>query len=146
MNFSWIIEGKLAGCMGPVSHKDLLFLKEQGVGALVRMEQDTISSEEGGLNDLAEFVPDLEPPTDSQLDLMIAFVKEQISNEVPVAVSCKAGLGRTGTVLACYLLREGYSAGDAIERIRRLRPGSIESPGQRSFVHDFQGRLGKSTQ
>jgi hypothetical protein len=46
-------------------------------------------------------------------------------------VHCAAGMGRTGTVLACYLVKyQKYSAKDAIEKVRTERPGSIQSEVQ----------------
>ena len=144
MNFSWVIPGKLAGSMGPVLKEELAYLKGRGVGAIVRLEQHTISGDESGLADLAEYVPDTLAPTMGQIDRIIAFIQEQIENGVPVAVSCRAGLGRTGTVMSCYLVSTGYSAGDALERLRSLRPGSAESPVQGKFIYEYEERLRKS--
>lgn len=141
MNFSWLVPDKLAGCMGPVVPEEFLYLKRQGIGAIVRLEEDTMSGEGAGLADMAEFVPELQPPSFSQMDRMIAFISKQIGEGVPVAVSCRAGLGRTGTVLACHLVSAGYGAEEAIERVRRLRPGSVESPVQQEFVYRYEGRL-----
>ena len=141
MNFSWVIPGKLAGSMGPVYEEELAYLKDQGVGAIVRMEQRTISGDGVGMIDLGEYVPDMYPPTFPQIDRMIDFIQDRIASDVPVAVSCRAGIGRTGTVLACYLVYIGYNARDAIEHLRTLRPGSVESPLQRDFVYRYEERL-----
>ena len=145
MNFSWVIPGKLAGSQGPVHEVELLYLKGKGVRAIVRMEHRTISGEGSGLIDMAEFVTDTYPPSDQQIDRIVAFIEQNIENDRPVAVSCMAGLGRTGTVLACYLVYLGYSAGDALEKVRMLRPGSVESPHQQDFVHGYEKRLRKSS-
>lgn len=57
----------------------------------------------------------------------------------PVAVHCRAGYGRTGTMLACYLVAvEGYSAVDAIAETRRRRSWSIETEQQEQAVFDFE--------
>ena len=137
MNFGWVIPEKLAGSMGPVTMQDLLYLKQQGIGAIVRLEKNTVSGEAAGLIDRAEFVPDFQPPTIEQTDRVLSFIRLQMDGGVPVAVSCKAGVGRTGSILACYLISTGQTAEQAINRVRELRPGSVESPAQLEFVHKY---------
>ncbi len=138
MHFSWVIPDVLAGSRGPMGREDLLFLKAQGVGAILRMEERTISGEGVGLVDMAEFVPDMTPPLPTQLKRMLAFIHEQVEQGVAVGVSCYAGIGRTGTVLACYLVDEGYDARGAVERVRELRPGSLQTPSQVAAVFDYE--------
>ena len=54
-------------------------------------------------------------------------------------VHCLAGLGRTGTLLACYLIKyESMSADDAVQKVRKERPGSIQSFSQEELIHRFQ--------
>ena len=144
MNFSWVIPGELAGSMGPVHLEELLYLKDKGIGAIVRMERETISGEDSGLLDMAEFVPDGCPPTQEQIDRIVAFIDLQIQRDTPVAVSCRAGIGRTGTVLSCYLVHMGHGATDAVRMLKGLRPGSVESPLQLAFVHSYEKRLKES--
>lgn len=56
------------------------------------------------------------------------------------------GLGRAGTMLACYNLvaEEGCAAEEAIEETRRRRPGSIEMAKQEQAVRDFAAEINKS--
>ena len=59
-----------------------------------------------------------------------------------VGIHCAMGCGRTGTMLACYLVsQEGYSADDAIEETRRRRKGSIENKRQEQAVRDYEKQL-----
>ena len=58
----------------------------------------------------------------------VDYIHERIQNKEPVMVHCLAGLGRTGTILACYLIKyEKMPAEDAIQHIREKRHGSIQS-------------------
>ena len=57
-----------------------------------------------------------------------------------VAVHCTAGLGRTGVVLACYFTAKGLTAQNAIARVRRMRPGSVETDEQAEAVEQFAKR------
>jgi len=57
-------------------------------------------------------------------------------------VHCLAGLGRTGTLLACYLVKyQKTSADDAIQKVREERPGSIQSYPQEEMIFQFAKSL-----
>ena len=142
LNFSWVIHGSLAGAQGPVQNRDLVFLKLQDVRAIVRMDSQTVSGESAELVDFFEPVPDFTAPSLHQIELIVGFISQQIETwERPVVVTCRAGLGRTGTVLACYLVHEGYSADKAINLVRELRPNSIEAGKQEDVVHQYAESL-----
>jgi len=57
-----------------------------------------------------------------------------------VALHCHAGLGRTGLIAACLLmaLDGDVPPSDAISRVRDKRRGTIQTPWQQQFVHDFK--------
>jgi len=138
LNFSWLLPGSLAGAQGPKSRRDLVFFWRNDVRAIVRMDQETISGEVLNLLDLYEPVPDFTAPRLEQLDRIVTFLEQQIETwERPVVITCRSGLGRTGTVLACYMVSVGYTAPDAIEYVREIRPGSIETPEQEQAIHRY---------
>ncbi len=142
LNFGWVIHGSLAGAQGPTSNRDLMFLRLQTIGAIVRMEERTISGAGQELVDMYEPVNDFTPPDPQQIDRMVSFISDQIETwERPVVVTCYAGLGRTGTVLACYLVSSGYSAEQAVRLVRELRPRSIQTREQEDAVFQYQDRL-----
>ena len=56
-----------------------------------------------------------------------------------VAIHCAMGCGRTGTMLACYLMHEeGLSAEESIAETRKRRKGSIENRKQEQAVRDYE--------
>jgi len=82
----------------------------------------------------------MEAPTQEQLDRCISAIDRALEKNMGVAVHCTAGLGRTGVVLACYLVTHGLNAQNAMARVRRLRPGSIETEEQAQAVEEFARR------
>ena len=140
MNFGWVLENELAGSQGPSSVRDLFFLHSEGVRAVIRMEEQTIAADSEEKFDLVDMfvpVPDFTPPKLDQIQKMIEFIDQQTAAQKPVVVSCYAGIGRTGTVLACYLVHRGQEPADAMNRVRELRPGSIQTPEQEAAVREY---------
>ena len=82
----------------------------------------------------------MSPPTQKQIDRFLATVNKANAQNVGVGVHCSAGLGRTGTMLACYFVSKGLSPKDAISRVRRVRPGSVETQEQTEAIHEYARR------
>ncbi len=137
-NFYWIIEGVLAGCSRPGAgggdiDRDLASLASRGVGALLTLTETPLAPgalERYGMRGLHIPIDDFQAPSPSQMLAALAFLDEAMASGTPAAVHCMAGQGRTGTVLAAYLIRGGLSAGEAIASVRAACPGAIESPPQ----------------
>jgi len=148
LNFSWLVEGEIAGHSAPMSEEDLLYLKSKGIEALVRIVENRkmrvtpTQIEKLGLADCHEPVPDFTPPDQDQIDRMVAFIEKQVAERRPVGVSCGAGIGRTGTVLACFLVKKCKAAEEAMEEVRRKRGASIETEEQKEAVRIYAKRIG----
>ena len=149
LNFSWVIDGRLAGHQAPSTDEDIAFLKEQGIQALVRMAdgQDAVKMSQKvlalGLADLHVPVQNYTAPTQDQIERIVDYISRSIAQEKPVGVSCSAGYGRTGTILASYLVKQGSSAKQAIQEVRSKRPGSLESPEQEEALRNYAQSLDK---
>jgi atypical dual specificity phosphatase len=141
--FSWVIPNELAGMGRPGLwdlEADLAFLKEQGVGAIVSLTESPLdgpSTTDAGMAVLHLPIEDMSAPSQEEIARFVRFVKERTAEGIPVAVHCLAGRGRTGTMLACFLVRRGRSAAEAIHEVRSLRPGSIETADQEAAIHIY---------
>ena len=139
-NFSWIIEEKLAGSAIPTSKEEIDWLKQEGVKSIVTIREEPLEDEWiKDVNYLHVHSNDMGIPEFSDLVNSVDFIHQRITNDEPVMVHCLAGLGRTGTILACYLIKyEDMAADDAIEKVRRERHGSIQSFSQEEIIFRFE--------
>jgi atypical dual specificity phosphatase len=141
--FSWIEKPLLAALARPGSPEDLQWLREQGIEVLLSLTEDRIErhwADEAGLLVYHEPLEDMEPPTQEQLDRCVSAINRAVEKNMAVAVHCGAGLGRTGVVLAAWLVGRGMSASSAIAKVRKLRPHSIETTEQAEAVEHFARR------
>jgi atypical dual specificity phosphatase len=140
-NFGWLIENRLAGVSYPRSEDALALLWQLGVRALLSLTVEPVSPDlQAHYGFQVRHIPvaDLTAPTLDQVKQAIAGIDDFFTQGLPVAVHCGAGIGRTGTVLACYLVSQGSSAKQAIEQVRTKRPGSIETSEQVSVVELYE--------
>ena len=144
-NFSWIIEEKLAGSAIPTSKEEIDWVKQEGVKSIVTIREEPLEDEWiKDVNYLHVHSNDMGIPEFSDLVNSVDFIHQRITNDEPVMVHCLAGLGRTGTILACYLIKyEDMTAGDAIEKVRRERHGSIQSFSQEEIIFRFEKSLNR---
>lgn len=142
-NFSWLINNQLAGSGMPTTINEINWILNQGVKSIVTMTENALP--ESWVKDTKYLhVPteDLSAPDIEQIDDAVDFINERINHNEPVMVHCAAGIGRTGTILACYLIKyQKYSAKNAIEKVRKERPGSIQSERQEIVVELYEKHI-----
>ena len=142
-NFSWLIEGKLAGSAIPTSKDEIKWLQEQGVKSIVTIREVPLDDDWiDKMKYLHVLSDDMGVPSFDDLKNSVEYVRERIQNNEPVMVHCLAGLGRTGTILACYLIKyEKMSAENAIRHVREKRHGSIQSFVQEEMIFQYEKAL-----
>jgi len=142
-NFSWLIEEKLAGSGMPTSFDEFHWIVNQGVKSIVTMTENSLPDEwVQSIDYLHVPTPDLTAPDMDRIESTVDFINEQINNDQPVMVHCAAGMGRAGTILACYFIKyKKLTAEKAIEKIRNDRPGSIQSEVQELAIGFFEKHI-----
>ncbi|XP_039569242.1 dual specificity protein phosphatase 23 isoform X3 [Passer montanus] len=121
-NFSWVVEGRLAGLAMPREPGHYRYLRERGVRHLVSLTERAPPHHgccpQIQLHRLR--VADFTPPSPEQIQSFLRIVEEA------------NGRGE----------EQHLAGGDAIREIRRLRPGSIETAEQEQAVLRFCQHLG----
>lgn len=140
---SWIQRKAVLACSYPASMESLALLAASGVSLVINLHPRghlPADLAPHGLMELHLPVEDFTSPSPEQLLAGVQAIRSARAEGKRVAVHCAAGLGRTGTLLACYLVAEGAEPDAAIHAVRNARPGSIETREQEDAVHAFAQR------
>jgi atypical dual specificity phosphatase len=142
--FLWLKAGRLAGTPRPgivaeLEH-DLDALRRVGVTVLIsltRLPVDGAALARYGIRNVWSPIRDMAAPGVRQAIGLCREIEQSLARGEVIAVHCRAGLGRTGTLLAAYLIWEGKDALDALESARRINPQWVQSSEQVEFLEAF---------
>ena len=154
-----ILAGEYPGAVRRAdARKKLGMLAEAGVSAII-----DLTREEDGLAPYASYlaeavgmagtvrysfpIQDLGIPTPGEMARILDLIDELKAQGRTVYVHCWGGVGRTGTVVGCYLVRRGLTGEEALKQLaeswkvmekRPRAPRSPETDEQREFVLEWQ--------
>lgn len=153
VHFSFVWKNLVAGSAHPGSGRNLIptleSLLEAGVSSIVSLTEDPLDFapiREVDFDYLHVPVEDFTAPSLHQIEQIIEFLNQQVSHGRGALVHCHAGVGRTGTLLACFLVSQGIEPAEAIGRIRQLRPGSCEVYSQEFAVFGYAKHLARESE
>lgn len=158
--FRWIVPFFLSVMSTPRHERDIDVLASIHLGirhVVTLTEEDPLPEEWFAKKNITHThlpVGNYHAPTIEQVDLFFRLVNDP--SKTPLLIHCGGGKGRAGTMIACYMATYGFqspfgqdwtqpvmSAGEAIEKLRQLRPGSVETEEQERFVHSFVSTVWK---
>jgi len=151
-DMSWIVKDKFLAFAGPhdirsetkegvinLTPEDYIpYFKKKGVTLVIRLNDkkyDKRKFTKAGIKHLDLYYPD---GTNPPQHILQQFIQVCESEPGAIAVHCKAGLGRTGTCIDCYMMKHhGFTAAEAIGWTRVCRPGSVIGPQQQflEYMH-----------
>lgn len=144
--FTWLIRGVLGGVPRPGImrdvEKDVESLARVGIRLLVTLNRNWLAPAEllaeHGIDSFQLKIEDMGAPTPEEARDLCRRVDGYLRQGQACAFHCRAGRGRTGTMLAAQLIFYGMPAGEAVKAVRRKNAKWIESPEQIDFLQKFE--------
>ncbi|CAJ0965131.1 unnamed protein product [Ranitomeya imitator] len=153
-DFNWIVPGKFLAFSGPHPKSKIEngyplhapeayfpYFRKHNITAIIRLNKKVYDAKrfiDAGFDHYDLFFVDGSTPGDC---IVRRFLNLCENTDGAMAVHCKAGLGRTGTLIACYIMKHyRFTHAEAIAWIRICRPGSIIGP-QQHFLEEKQAWL-----
>lgn len=143
--FSWVDEW-VAASGRPMTFDQLKWIQREGIDVILSLTEEPLPQEwirELGFEYHHVPIEDHSAPSPEVLKEAVNSILSAISRRRKVLVHCAAGLGRTGTVLAAYMIAQHkLTPEEAIKKVRELRPGSIELQQEYSVYQFYEKYFG----
>ncbi len=151
----WVVPGRLLAGAYPGAASDdaagarLALFREAGVGSFIdltevgeyRLSPYAALAAELGMTHTRFPIRDAGCPTTAEMREILDTIDRELARGTTVYVHCFGGIGRTGTVVGCHLVRHGQTPAKALESIAAWREGtpagdraSPETPQQKAFI------------
>jgi len=148
-HFHWVLPDQLAGMGRPGLNReeedDLVALSAANIHVLVSLTEAPFPPERlrsFGIEGRHFPIPDMGIPAIAPLARLCRTVEGKLKEGDRVAVHCHAGLGRTGMVLAAFLVWQRRPAAEAVAAVRAINPRFIQTIEQERFITRFADDVG----
>ncbi|KAJ8963295.1 hypothetical protein NQ318_018763 [Aromia moschata] len=138
--FTWVEDKKLAAFAWPQTKGNLEFLWEEGIRHIITLCPEKVPPLANSKFEWT-FIPITEchAPTIEDIFKFIRVVQMCRKYNKPLGVHCRMGLGRTGVMVAVYLMYfHGMDSKQALSNLRYVRPGSVDSPAQEECILSYR--------
>jgi len=123
-SLTWITDSLAAG-HAPMSYDDLDVIRAQGIDAIVNLCGEYCDlhdiQEKSGFSVCYLPIPDACAPDMEAMESALQWLEEAIAAGKKVLVHCRFGVGRTGTFITAYLLRQGLDMKAAAKRLKQVK-------------------------
>lgn len=146
--FHWVMPQRLGGTQWPgllgCEEEDLAALRGLGCDVLVTLTIEPFPLDALARHDIDSIhfpIEDMDVPSVASTVELCRRLSELHEQGKVIVLHCRAGLGRTGTMLACYLVYQGRSAVSAVDEVRSINPYYIQSIVQLQFIGELERYL-----
>ena len=141
INFSWVVDSKLAGCRLPTTREECKWLEHNG-----NYEYNNCSGRTSFKNwimkNKIEYlhlnVDDFSSPTIDELNNTVDYMIDQVGEDKPKLVHCLAGKGRRDCISWIYNKERKDQCTEGNRKVRILRPGSIQTDQQENTLYHYE--------
>lgn len=132
--FDWIIEGLAVG----TDNVPKKILKQNGVDCIVSVGAKLAADYEA--ERLFLNVEDGEPPSENEALKAVEWIAQRVGRGKRVFVHCHAGMGRSTTLVACYLIARGLTFEEALKTLKERHPQTSPTKAQLEFLKNFEAK------
>ncbi len=144
---SWITKEIAVGA-APSSNAALNTIKRSGVEVILNLcvECGNLHEVERAAGFIVYWLPvsDAYTPELDELDDALEWLNGHVQSGKRALVHCRFGVGRSGSIIAAYLLKRGFSLEHVLETMKHT-PATPTSPNQRKLIFEYAKKLGMDT-
>ena len=141
--FGWVLKDKLAASGRPMTPTQLAWVAKNGIKSVFTIREYPLPASRFPTRCHINYkhlkVENYGAPPVDELDAAVAYIDHEIKNGKPLMVHCNGGSGRTGTLLAAYMMKkEGLTAGQAIKKVKEIRGRRIRRKKQLDTLKEYE--------